>query len=96
MNKPFSVAENVDFETLANEYELTGGNVINILHYACIKAVNRKPQKIHKDDVLNGIQRELQKEGKLDGAADNTYWDSLPTIPKKNNSLTENTLWLGL
>ncbi|NEZ57620.1 ATP-binding protein [Adonisia turfae] len=95
INKPFKVAKDVDFEAFAHEYELTGGNIINILHYACVKAVNRKPQKIHKDDVLNGIQRELQKEGKLNGSAYSS-WDSLPTVPKKNsNSPTGKPLWLG-
>ncbi|EDX83502.1 ATPase, AAA family protein [Synechococcus sp. PCC 7335] len=94
MNKPFQVAKDVDFKGLANEHELTGGNIINILHYACIKAVSRKPQKVCKDDVLNGIQRELQKEGNLSRRARNTFRDSLPTITKGNSHRpVEQPLW---
>ncbi|MBT9314513.1 ATP-binding protein [Leptothoe spongobia] len=96
MDKPFKVAKDIDLKELAHGYELTGGNIINVLHYACIKAVNRQPSIICTDDVIDGIQRELQKEGKLAGAANSNTWDSLPTNPKKNaNRLTEKSLWLG-
>ena len=32
INKPFDVDEAVDFKQLANEYELTGGGITNVLH----------------------------------------------------------------
>lgn len=64
MNKRFDVAEEVDFEKLAKEYEMTGGNIINILQYACIKAVKRTPPKIYEDDLLTAIRHELYKEGR--------------------------------
>ena len=65
LNKPFDVAQEVDLERLANEYKLTGGGIINVLHYACIKAVNRTPAKIYQRDLLEGINRELKKEGSV-------------------------------
>lgn len=42
-----------------------GGNIINVLRYACLKAVNRMPQEIRMDDILQGIQRERHKDGKF-------------------------------
>ena len=96
MDKPFEVAEAVDFETLANEYELTGGAIINVLHYACIKAVERKPQKIYQEDLLKGINRELQKEGGLESKANRRYWGGVPAIAKNGtSSVSEKSLWLG-
>ena len=70
MGKPFKVAKDVDFRKLAKEHELTGGGIINVLRYACIKAVSRKPAKIHEDDLLEGINRELRKEGRVDSRYD--------------------------
>lgn len=67
MNKPFAVDKAVDFKKLATDHELTGGDIINILNYACIKAVDRKPQKIDEDDLLKGISREMQKKGLVAG-----------------------------
>ncbi|MDJ0900744.1 MAG: ATP-binding protein [Xenococcus sp. MO_188.B8] len=78
LNKPFDVSEEVDFEKLANEHELTGGGIINILHYACIKAVERTPHKIYEEDLLKGISRELRKEGRQAGKANRGYLGSIP------------------
>ncbi|MGK7915223.1 MAG: ATP-binding protein [Prochloraceae cyanobacterium] len=80
LNKPFDVDEEVDFEKLANEQELTGGSIINVLHYACIKAVDRTPPKIYESDLLKGISRELQKEGRRDSKANRSYLGNVPTM----------------
>ncbi|MBE9062401.1 ATP-binding protein [cf. Phormidesmis sp. LEGE 11477] len=73
LNKPFEIAEEIDFDKLATEYELTGGNIINVLRYACLKAVTQTPQKIYEDDLLEGISRELQKEGRVEDKASRRY-----------------------
>ena len=94
LNKPFTVAEDVDFETLAHTYELTGGSIINVLHYTCLKAVNRPLQTINPDDVLNGIRRELAKEGRLESQ---TAENNIPAVAKPSSmlSLSEKALWIG-
>lgn len=87
--------EPVDIPETVKKYELTGGNIINIVHYASIKAVEALHEKkvnqesnqyagitarnqlrdnnnddnklqltIYLSDVLDGIRRELIKEGK--------------------------------
>lgn len=96
MNKPFTIAKDVDFETLANEHELTGGSIINVLHYACLQAVGRQPQKIYEDDLRNGIRRELKKEGRLNNHANRDYWGNASAMTTNTTDrLSEKSLWLG-
>jgi hypothetical protein len=90
-NSPVDIPESV------KKYELTGGNILNVVHYAGIKAVealhefekrSKKEQRegdnvnlsgqrnhdhsdngksqliIYLSDILDGVKRELIKEGK--------------------------------
>jgi len=59
----FRLAKDVDFAALAERYELAGGAIINVLRYAGLMAVERDPAVVHAHDLLDGIRRELQKEG---------------------------------
>lgn len=67
----------VNIPELVKAYELTGGNINNVVHYACLKAYERRSTRtdlgdcadtskltIYLEDVLNGIRRELVKEGR--------------------------------
>ena len=82
--------EAVNIPEAVKKYELSGGNIINVVHYAGIKAVeslHQRPQPvavagdvqensgdrrdpdmpiltIYLSDILDGIKRELIKEGK--------------------------------
>jgi AAA+ superfamily predicted ATPase len=55
---------NIDVPEAVKKFELTGGNIINIVQYSCLKALEKKQTEIYLDDVLNGIKREMHKEGK--------------------------------
>lgn len=79
-----SFPENADYDTIPDKvkkYELTGGNIINVIHFAGIQAVkkrnstleeklptgeNRNNEKLlfYLEDVIEGITREMIKEGK--------------------------------
>jgi AAA+ superfamily predicted ATPase len=89
-----SFPEKADFDEIPNQvkkYELTGGNIINIVHFAGIQAVKRRNEllkkarayagndeyndsekeivnpdklKFYVDDIIEGIKREMIKEGK--------------------------------
>jgi SpoVK/Ycf46/Vps4 family AAA+-type ATPase len=87
-----SFPERADYSDIPNQvkkYELTGGNIINIIHVAGIQAVKRRnkslngthvleskysgaakkitgPDKLefYLDDIIEGIKREMIKEGK--------------------------------
>ena len=78
----------IDIPEAVKKYELTGGNILNVVHYAGIKAIEKlnsrkdkngtslngsavsgqshpEPQLvIYLSDVINGIKREMVKEGK--------------------------------
>ena len=73
--------EQVDplFGDQIKKYELAGGSIVNVVHYACLKAIerNKKMEEIssidewnngsllvHTYDVLHGIRVELNKYGK--------------------------------
>jgi SpoVK/Ycf46/Vps4 family AAA+-type ATPase len=78
-----SFPENADFHGIPNQvkkYEITGGNIINAIHFAGIQAVKRRSESMknyshedagndskllfHQEDVIEGIRREMIKEGK--------------------------------
>ena len=61
------VAKDVNFEELAEDYELSGGAITNVVRYGAIKALQKNTTVIGKDDLLKGITRELRKEGKTLG-----------------------------
>ena len=82
INSPYQPATDFTKSIIVNipeavkKYELTGGNINNIIHYASLKAVERHhpknettdettaPLAIYLTDVLAGIRREMIKEGK--------------------------------
>lgn len=53
-----------DIPDIVKRVELTGGSINNVVQYACLKAIEKNDTAICLDDVLNGIRRELHKEGK--------------------------------
>jgi SpoVK/Ycf46/Vps4 family AAA+-type ATPase len=55
---------NVDLDTIAREYEMSGGSIMNVVRYATLMALKNGSRLIRGDDLLNGIRREFQKEGK--------------------------------
>ncbi len=51
-------------ERIAQQYELAGGSIINVVQYASLQALNRQETIITVEDVLKGIRTEYSKEGK--------------------------------
>ncbi len=60
----FELEESIDFNDLADKYELTGGSMINVLRYCALNAARRDEKKIELKDILKGIQREYRKSNK--------------------------------
>lgn len=58
------MAPDVDYHSLANEYVLTGGSIINVLRYCSLMALRRGTGTVTMDDMREGVRRELRKEGK--------------------------------
>jgi ATPase family associated with various cellular activities (AAA) len=61
---PVPLDEDVDFNTIANDYNITGGNIINVLRYCSLSSLRRGAETICMEDITEGIKRELRKEGK--------------------------------
>ena len=55
----------VHLEHLADEFEMTGGAIMNVLRYASLMALRRGSDVVRLQDMRNGIRRELRKDGKV-------------------------------
>ncbi|WP_290291316.1 ATP-binding protein [Lutimonas halocynthiae] len=60
----FIVEETLDLDTLADTYELTGGEMINILRYCALESAKRNKKELLYKDVITGIRREYAKQNK--------------------------------
>ncbi len=58
------LAEDVSLKKLAGDYELSGGAITNVARYGAIRALHKNSDTIFYDDLMNGITKELRKEGK--------------------------------
>ncbi len=54
----------VDLPKVAQEHELAGGAIINVLRYCALAAIGSGSQRVNREMVMNGIKRELRKDGK--------------------------------
>ena len=61
---PSRLEEDVDLESIAEEHELAGGALINVVRYAAVNAFRQGRNRIGSCDLKNGIARELLKEGR--------------------------------
>ena len=53
----------LDFISLAERYEVSGGTIINVIRYAALRSLVRGDGRLASEDVHHGIRRELLKEG---------------------------------
>jgi hypothetical protein len=56
--------ERLDLARLAQQHELSGGTIVNVLRYACLRTLARGDAVLRADDVDEGVRRELLKEGR--------------------------------
>lgn len=58
------IDEKVNFEKIANDHEMAGGAIINVLRYIAIWLKQKKHKAVTQRMILDGIRKELSKEGK--------------------------------
>lgn len=63
------ISPDIDIKRIADKYELTGSNIINIVHYCCLQALADNTNLITQENLLAGINREFIKENKVFSAA---------------------------
>ena len=56
---------NVNLAEISGNYELTGANIVNAVQYAGLRTLKNKQTTISRSDLLKGIHKEYQKEGKM-------------------------------
>lgn len=54
----------VDLTGIANDYELTGGDIINVLQRVAIRAAGRNSNMVEMKDIIACLREELRKNGK--------------------------------
>ena len=57
-------APDVDFAKLAHDYALSGGPILNVVHYASLQALQRGNGIVQQRDLIEGIRREYHKNEK--------------------------------
>lgn len=55
----------VDFDEIAKNHELSGGNVMNVIRFASLRAIARGDDTVIHSDIMQGIKREYIKHGKM-------------------------------
>lgn len=64
LDQKLQLAPDIDWQDIARQHEIAGGGIINVLRYCALAAVRRNPPEVTRQDVLRGIKKELEKEGK--------------------------------
>lgn len=59
------LSPDVDFQLIADTYEITGGEIVNVLRYAALKSFSRPDGLVHTADILGGIRQELIRDGRI-------------------------------
>jgi DNA polymerase III delta prime subunit len=55
----------VNLQAIAERYELSGSNILNIVQYCCLQALAAQTNVITQENIYGGISRELVKENKM-------------------------------
>ncbi len=59
------LAADVSLEGLSERYELTGANIVNAIHFACLKQLQAASSEMKLEYLVEGITKEYRKEGKI-------------------------------
>ena len=57
--------KDIDLNFISEEYELSGGSIVNVVQYCSLMAMSRGEYIIRKDDIIEGIRKEFAKVGKI-------------------------------
>ncbi|MFC4873939.1 ATP-binding protein [Negadavirga shengliensis] len=59
--KKVQLDKGIDLRALAQKYEMTGSEIMNITQYACLCALNRPGHQLQYEDIYEGIKKEFKK-----------------------------------
>jgi ATP-dependent 26S proteasome regulatory subunit len=53
-----------ELERIAQQFDLSGGSIMNVVQFASLMALSRNDKAITVENLLQGIKKELKKEGR--------------------------------
>lgn len=59
------LSKDIKIPELSVAYELSGSDIMNVVQYCCLQALQRESSMIELEDILEAIQREFSKLGKI-------------------------------
>ena len=60
-----TLSPGTDLDEISERYEVTGGEIVNILRSAAIRVAQRGSNRVETTDLLDCIRKEFQKSGRL-------------------------------
>lgn len=54
----------IDWRMIADTYDITGAEIVNVMYYASLKCYSRKDSILQAGDIYEGIKKELKKQDK--------------------------------
>lgn len=54
----------IDLKKIAEDYEISGGSIVNVLRYSALTVIKRNARIVTKAELLNGIKREFKRANK--------------------------------
>ena len=64
LNDRRRLSDDVDLRELAEQFELSGGAITNVVRCGAISALQSGREQIRRQDLIQGITKELRKEGR--------------------------------
>ncbi|NRD75148.1 ATP-binding protein [Shewanella sp. VB17] len=64
LNHRYEDEQSGQLKLIAEQYELAGGSIANVVRYGAIRAIQSDHDMMSFDDLRSGIAKELRKEGK--------------------------------
>ncbi|MEZ4858740.1 MAG: ATP-binding protein [Flavobacteriaceae bacterium] len=66
-NKPeqLQFSDDIDLDSIARKYDLTGSNIVNIIQYCSLQVLHQKSNVLTRILLMEGIKREYLKEDRI-------------------------------
>ncbi len=58
----FKPESSINLHELSEKYELNGASILNVVHYATLKAISRNDEFLRNADLIDAIRKEFRKE----------------------------------
>lgn len=58
------LGDDIDLVQIADDFELSGGQIINVLRQCALQAISHDQRVVYRDELIGGIRQEFHKENK--------------------------------